>query len=818
VARILSINGVPDLRLEAGWQMAVTEAGSCATPEQAAGLSDWIIARVPGTAAATLKDAGRLAEDEAAVLHDKDVWWCVDISASGPHRITFDGIATLAEIWLDGRLIATSRSMFVPLSINVDFAAGSRLWICCRALTEALAARLPRARWRTRMIPQQALRGIRTTLLGQAPGWMPPIDTVGPWRDVHLQKGPEIVTEKPWIRAWLDPDGTGRLSARLITQAKYVELHCAGQKVALQGAGEGVFTGELVIPDVVAWWPHTHGNPALYAVTLVIDGVVLDLGRTGFRRIEQTSGADGCGFGLMINGAPVFCRGACWTSTDPAGLKGGHEDYRPWLELAREAGANMIRMSGTGAYETPAFYALCDELGLMVWQDFMFANFDYPFSDADFAASVQAEADAFLSDMQLSPSIVVLCGGSEMYQQATMMGLSPSVAHNDVCEVILPEAVNRWLPDTPYVVNAPSGGPLPFSMGAGVTHYFGVGAYRRPLEDARRADVRFATECVAFAQIPGTESLRRGLPGALPGEALWKARTPRDAGADWDFEDVRDHYLALLHGVDADELRRSDPALYLDLSREAMGEVMTRTYAEWRRPGSNCAGALVWTLNDMVPGAGWGLIDSFGVPKSVFYALKRAWRPLHLGLTDEGCDGLGVHLVNETQIDEALELELICLKGASSVVFSRKHALRLAAGEALSLSAFDIIGSFFDLTYAYRFGPRGHDATIVRLRREGDEAVIAEAIHYPAGADYSQAQEIKTALTQTGPAQWRLELMSSGLVHGVFIEAPGFRLSDDGFDLTPGLMRRIDLTAVDKIETAPAGHIRSRGAVVANFP
>ena len=98
-------------------------------------------------------------------------------------------------------------------------------------------------------------------------------------------------------------------------------------------------------------------------------------------------------------------------------------------------------------------------------------------------------------------------------------------------------------------------------------------------------------------------------------------------------------------------MRYGNPARYLDLSRAVSGEVMEATYAEWRRAASNCAGALVFTYQDLLPGAGWGVVDPDGEPKPVFYALKRAFRPVQVMLTDEGTNGLAVHAINETGAD-----------------------------------------------------------------------------------------------------------------------------------------------------------------------
>ena len=313
---------------------------------------------------------------------------------------------------------------------------------------------------------------------------------------------------------------------------------------------------------------------------------VIELGRVGFRTLESPADVARAGIALEVNGVSVFARGAVWTP-DLLHPHAAPAELRVRLQAMRDAGMNMVRIPGIACYETDAFHDLCDELGILVWQDFMFANLDYPDRDPGFMDAVRAEAAAQLRGLGRHPSLAVLCGGSEVAQQAAMMGVDPLPAMAPLYLEALPEAIAQADIDVPYVPSTPWGGDQPFRPSRGVANYYGVGAYLRPLADARAAQVRFAAECLAFANVPDAEAVAELTAAGGPAvhHPAWKRGVPRDVGAGWDFEDVRDHYLALLYGVDPVTLRSSDPERYLDLSRQVSGEVMAEVMGEWRRAG-----------------------------------------------------------------------------------------------------------------------------------------------------------------------------------------------------------------------------------------
>ncbi len=800
--------------LSEGWTLALTPADVYETPSDIPASLESLHVSVPGTVAQALEAAEKFDRLAPTPLNDRDAWYRLTMISDVRERATlrFDGLSTIAEIFFNGVLIAASQSMFERLEVPVELTGADELAICFRALAPRLEKTGPRARWRPQMMNTQGLRLIRTTALGYMPGWCPEIHAAGPWRPISLIRQNGILCT---LQSSLDGAGTGTVSIALqgSRPIKSAKLGCAGYSADLSLDEGGTLSGELRITDVEQWWPHTHGRPTLHDVVLELDGTQYRLARTGFRQVEIDHGEDGKGFGLRVNGQPVFCRGAVWTTADIVRLPGTRPDYEPWLRKAAEAGMNMIRIGGTMTYETPEFFALCDELGIMVWQDAMLANFDYPARDESLRQHIVTEISQFLEATALSPSLAIFCGGSEMYQQGAMLGLPEQIWKGTLTEEVLPELLADKRPDAAYVANSPSGGALPFFPNTGVGHYYGVGAYCRPLEDARRAGLRFAAECLAFANVPEQETLDRYLPGVAVHDPRWKAHAPRDRGASWDFEDVRDHYLKLLYDVEPDVLRREDGGLYLDMSRAATAEVMEATFAEWRRSGSSCQGALVWTLQDLLPGAGWGIIDATGRPKSVWHALKRAFRPVQVNLLDEGTNGLDIQLINETGDTFEGMLELTCLRDGAQPVVHAKRSITLSSRQSQTIAATDLFGAFFDTTYTYRFGPPSHDVTVARLRDVATGQVIADAFHFPLGRKKAlQAANLQVAISRNNDI-WSLEIGTDRLAQSVHVAAEGYRASENWFHLAPGESRKIGLVPETAgSQTPPSGEVVSLGS------
>jgi len=815
------------------FQLLSSAPGRFVSPDQIDDWSQALTLSAPGTVAESLAQLGQLSLSNPPDLDGQDYWLRTQLPndlPAGAQFLVFEGLATLADVWLNDLHVLRSENMYRRHELHVGpLTPGGQLTIRFGALRSNLAQKRPRPRFRTRLVDQQQLRWLRTSLLGRTPGFSPRTPVVGPYRPVRVLATGGVRVLDHRLHTQLARGGA-TLFLSLTLQVDALDEHSPlpPALLTLQGdAGSGsvmlpchreagllVYRGTLTLPHVEPWWPHTHGAQPRSSLSLAIEpspafpagqGVGIELGMLGFRDLRVTRGADGLGFRLICNGESVFCRGACWTVDDLIGMS--DRGLGQTLQLVRDGGMNMLRVGGTTSYESDAFYEACDALGIMVFQDFMFANMDYPVADPHFAGEVHAEVTGLLERLSGRPCLSVLCGGSEVEQQVAMLGLPSELRRSPLFDELLPTLCAQHRPDVPYVSNSPCEGALPFQVDAGIAHYYGVGAYLRPLSDARLSRVRFAAECLAFANVPDASAVE-----ALLGDLdmpfhhpLWKERVPRDRGVGWDFEDVRDHYLELLYRVDARRLRHDDPARYLTLSRAVVVDVMEATIAELRRTDSQCGGALVFWLKDLWLGAGWGVLDARSRPKSAYYGLKRSFAPVALLVTDEGMNGPELHVVNDTQHTSQASLHVALYRAGRTLV---SEAIRQVVMAPRSSSAFRVealFERFVDPGYVYRFGPANHDL-LVGLLRDAGGTILARAFVQPLGVSAALREIGLSASFETCDGRSGVLVESQAFAQRVEIEVDGYVPDDNYFQLEPGGRQWVGLRA----HAASKGPLRGR--------
>jgi beta-mannosidase len=230
----------------------------------------------------------------------------------------------------------------------------------------------------------------------------------------------------------------------------------------------------------------------------------------------------------------------------------------------------------------------------------------------------------------------------------------------------------------------------------------------------------------------------------------------------------------------------------LQLGRIATGAVIAATFAEWRRKRSVCGGGLVWFLRDLVPGAGWGVLDSFGRPKSAYYGMKRVLQPIAIFISDEGCNGLAIHVVNESAKSHAATLTISLLRNGHITVAEAKRDVALQPHDTLELAANEFFEGFYDLSFAYRFGPPAFDVAVASIVIDGD--TVSNAVYCPVPATALNKIDVGiTAVAEANGEGFRLTLHAQRVSRFVSIHADGLISDDQYFDLMPGTERIVQL-------------------------
>jgi beta-mannosidase len=810
-----------DLLSGATWECRSTPEGLASEPKDVAALdpAGWRRALVPGTAAASERAAGI---DPYLADYDKCDWWFScrfaaprATSTGTPYVLQLGGLATIADVWMNGGHILHAENMFRSYELEIDrLEEENELMIRFASLDAALRKKRPRPRWKSYLVSHQNLRFVRTTLMGRMPGWAETPAPVGPYKPVGLFRtdsarivGRRMDTSCDGDQGSVRVDLRLRGAQRLSGASLVIGDHRAVMEVS-EVDGDVVVRGALRLGAVRRWWPHTHGDQPLYEVDLEIDGRRLRVGRVGFRTVELDRSDDG--FTLSVNGVPVFCRGAVWMPTDPVSMSSDQLEVRRMLELAKAGNLNLIRVPGTGVYQDEVFWDTCDELGLLVWHECMLAFYDPP-DEPGFVSELTAELGQQFDLVSGRPSLALVCGSQETEEQAAMNSLPRAKWGFPVLDCVIPDLVAGALPGVPYVTSNPTGGAVPYQMDSGVCQYFGIGGYLRPLDDARRARVRFAAECLAFATPPERRTIDEACGGAYKAghDPRWKQAVHHDAGRSWDLEDMQGYYTRKLFGVDPFEVRYGDPERALDLARATVVTVFETVMSEWRRTGSTCSGATVLALRDLRAGGGWGVVDILGRAKAPWFALRRMLSPVGMLVTDEGLNGLHLHLVNDRPdpVRGVVRVELF-VRG-ELLVESVVERVEVDGRSGESIQVAQLFDGFRDLTDAYSFGPPAHD--VVSLSFVGDEGeTFARAIHLPAGIARALEPDVglEAGAKVVGGA-WTLSVTTRRFAQWVVVDVPGFRPDDSWFHLAPGETRSIVLHPEGQPGAPPAGEVRA---------
>ena len=431
--------------------------------------------------------------------------------------------------------------------------------------------------------------------------------------------------------------------------------------------GKQKFNLPIKIDRPELWWPNGLGKQHLYNIEVKLQRKEVSSTVNqyiGIRKIEllADSTLSQPNFYFKVNGAPTFAKGVNYIPQDLFLPRVSTKDYERILQAAADANMNMIRVWGGGVYENDRFYELCDSLGLMVWQDFMFACAMYP-GDADFLENVKQEAIDNVKRLSHHPSMALWCGNNEVlaawkrwgWEQTAIDEQSPEIAHkiwkhyDTLFHHILPEVVSEHHRGIDYWASSPSASEgLPEEYTHGDTHYWGVWWGKEPFDNFNTKISSFMSE-YGFQSFPEYSSFLR-----------FAEKQDRDMYS----EVMKSHQRSSIGNATIEEymdreLREPigfEALLYMSQLIQADG-IITGIEAH-RRNKDKCMGSLYWQLNDCWPGASWSSIDYYGRWKALHYKVKEAFAPVIV--SHEFVDGdLLITIVSDRMDEFDGELEVV---------------------------------------------------------------------------------------------------------------------------------------------------------------
>lgn len=564
-------------------------------------------------------------------------------------ELVCEGLDTLAHVSLNGREIAFADNMHITWvwDVKEQLHAGentleirfdSPILYCAKKAEEAPG-------WES-SDATPGFRHLRKAHCMFGWDWGPRLPDAGIWRPIFL-------------RTW----DTARLENALMLQAHHDGV--VDVTIRPEIAGESAWSAEITAPDggviiipetTVAeqvvrvknpqlWWPNGLGKQPLYRVTVRLATGDTRTWRIGLRTMTVSREKDEWGeeFCHVVNGVKVFAMGADYIPEDNILARVTPERTRRLLEDCKAANFNAIRVWGGGYYPDDAFYDICDELGLMVWQDLMYACAFYDLTP-DFERSIRVETHQNVARLRHHASLALICGNNEM--EMFMAGANsalinhrtwefvPTYPHHitdyvKMFEYILPAIVKETAPQTYWWPASPSSGgnfDAPNDENRGDNHYWDVWHGEKPFTEYRKFFFRYASE-FGFQSFPCLKSVEQfTLPDDRNIFSRVMERHQRNQAANGKILSYLSQTFRYPNSF--------DDLLYASQLMQA--EAIRYGVEHWRRNRGRCMGAIIWQLNDIWPVASWASIDYYGRWKALHYAAKRFFAPVMISAEEEG--------------------------------------------------------------------------------------------------------------------------------------------------------------------------------------
>ena len=815
------------LALDHGWQFRQVTS---APQEPEAG---WLPATVPGDVHLDLL-ANKKIDDPFFRGNEPKLQWIenesweyrlrFDVTPSMLARsnvdMVFDGLDAAAQVYVNGTQVLAADNMFRIWRVSVKgylHTGKNLLRVVFPSPIKAAQEVAARDPWQPKT-KTDFKTYIRKAAYEYGWDWGPRFVTSGIWRPVQLEAWDKVRIADFAIRqrdvssevAHADAEvevesasaGSARVSVQYTDNGKPVTL----STVANLHAGRNIIDLPVEIRQPKLWYPAGYGDQPLYEFTAQVGAVGQPAEtrkvKAGLRSIVLHRQLDkwGRSFELIVNGIPVFAKGADVIPFDSFPNRVTTADYRRILESARDANMNMIRHWGGGYYETDEFYAICDELGIMVWQDFMFGN-DWQPGTYDFKLNIEAEADDQVRRLRNHPSIVVWCGNNETEsalgwngRQSLPADVRYQMWQDYLTEFsgILPRVVARLDSETPYWPSSPSADyeALSDHYQSGDAHIWDVWHGRVPFSTYETHHARFVTE-YGFQSFPEMKTIEAF---TLP-EDRTGIFTPVMLG-----HQKNDEGNSIIHDyLLKDYSEPKDFASFLYVSQVLQAEGIKIGAEHFRRSRPETMGSIFWQLNDCWPVASWSSIDYYGRWKALQYYARRFYAPILVSPhVEEG--SLKVYIVSDKTKAAPATLRVRLMDFGGKVLLEDSHAVDVTPLDSK-------VYLDWPLKKLSDAGAADTSRVFIVADLTANGAQISRNLVYlaPTKEIHLKPAALKVETTG-GNGSYKVRITSPVLARSVYLSFGDLdvKLSDNYFNLLPGETAEITATSAVSLDALKA--------------
>jgi beta-mannosidase len=708
-------------------------------------------------------------------------------------ELIFRGLDTYATVYLNGRFLFRADNMF-------------RTWIkdikaFVRPGENVLFIRFD---------PVSPIEQHKQTTLGYAlPGgsrvhtrkagfhygwdWGPRLLTCGIWRPVELRAWRTAKIEDLHIIQEELLEDIARLSAvfeiESLTPYEQVTLQIEDtQKEVRLQKGTHTYKVEFEIQKPKRWWPNGWGEQQLYHLRgdLIIGCDTVDsvYERIGLRTIELVQESDSLGrsFYFEVNGSPLFIKGSNYIPQDNLQNRVDRARYEKLIRAAADANMNMLRVWGGGIYEEDTFYDLCDEHGLLVWQDFMFACAMYP-GDSAFLDNVTQEAIDNLKRLRNHPSIALWCGNNESSEGWHRWGWQDNLTTGQISAVWdsyrslfqsqLPSIIDSLAPNGIYWETSPKyGRGDPRHQFEGDAHYWGVWHDAEPFEVFEQKVPRFMSE-FGFQSLPDVRTIEQfaSQDDKHIDSQVMKTHQKHPRGYQLIDEYMKRNYQ-----------RPKDFENYIYVSQILQSDGITRGIEAHRRARPYCMGTLFWQLNDCWPAVSWSGIDCYGRWKALHYAARRAYQDIIVSVYEEE-EALNIMIISDKLTDTPADIVITLMDFHGNELFRYKldHTIRANSSQLVNRIDKSTVAKH-DLK----------NAVLLVYAEKNDQLLDEAIVIFDKPKNLILPRPNIVCRLERIPAGYEIILQTDVLAKNVYLrsDVDGF-FADNYFDLVPGREKTI---------------------------